>query len=303
MISHIGELAAFGTSVSWAIAAIIMEKSVRNVGVMAVNTLKVAFGTIYLALLAFLLNGSFFPLGLSSSSWIFLCASGVFGFVLGDYFLLNAYRMIGSRLSLLLMSLSVPLTAVGALVLWNERMGTWALAGMLLCVAGIAITVMAGGKLNERLSAEHAVSPSVYRKGVIFGILSALCMVVATLCTKAGATGVNSVSATQVRIFSSFVGFVIFALITRKSGEVTVVVKTGKGLGMIALGAVFGPFIGVGFLLFALQNADAGIVSTLSSLSPVLIIPPSVIFLKRRVSSGEVIGACLAMCGLALLFL
>lgn len=304
MVAHIGELAAFGTAVSWTIASLIMEEAVRRSGVMAVNTLKVAFGTVYLALLAFFLNGSFFPANVPLSAWLFLVASGLIGFVLGDYFLFHAYALIGSRLSMLLMAISVPLTTLSASIIWGEKPGRWALAGIALCVAGIAVTVTSGGKKDaSAASVSGDASRSFrYRKGVIYGVLSAVFNTVAMLLTKAGASGVDSVSATQIRIFSAFAGFLCFAIVTRKTAEIAGAIKIRRNLALIALGGIFGPFVGVSCLLFALQHAGAGVVSTLSSLTPVLIIPPAVLIFRRKVQFAEIVGACLAMCGLALLF-
>lgn len=301
MNAHIGELAALGTAVSWTIAALVMEQALIRVGVMAVNTLKVAFGTLYLALLAFLLNGQFFPTDLSLTVWAFLGASGLIGFVIGDYFLLHAYSLVGSRMAMLLLSLSVPLTALGALALFGERPGNWALAGIALCVTGISLTVMAGR--TGAAASENGRPRSAYRKGIVFGILSAVAMAGATLLTKSGAAGVDPVSGTQIRIISALFGFILFALFTGKTGEVTAALRHRTGLPLIALGGLFGPFIGVGFLLFALQHAEAGVVSTLSSLTPVLIIPPSILLFGRKVKPMEILGACFAVCGLALLFL
>jgi len=311
MTGHIGELAALGTAVSWTVAALIMERAVGKVGVMAVNTLKVTFGSVYLALFAFVLSSHAFPSGLAPSAWLFLGASGLVGFVVGDYFLLHAYKLVGARLAMLLMSLSVPLTALGALAVFGEKLGPWSLAGMAACVAGISITVASGGKRAQGGKSEQfdksahadAALASRYRKGVAFGVLSALAMAGATLLTKSGAVGVNPVSATQIRIGSALAGFVVFAAVTGKMGEVTAALRNRTWLPLIALGAVFGPFVGVGLLLFAIQHAEAGIVSTLSSLTPVLIIPPSVLFFGRRVGVAEIVGACVAVFGLALLFI
>ncbi|HKL85828.1 MAG TPA: DMT family transporter [Treponemataceae bacterium] len=310
MTARIGELAALGTAISWTIGALVMEQAVKRVGVMAVNTLKVAFGTLYLALLAYVLNGSFIPTNISGSAWIFLSASGVVGFVIGDYFLLHAYALVGSSLTMLLMSLSVPFTAIGAFFIFKEKLSYWSLAGILVCITGIALTVSAGWKKQK-----NEISPEKtddvqsqtlkrrYHIGVVFSILSALCMAVGTLFTKAGAAGINSVSATQIRIISALVGFLLFALFTGKVGEIKKSVHDRKGFSLIAVGGLFGPFIGVGLLIFALQNAKAGIVSTLSSLTPVLIIPPSIIFFKRLILPVEILGACCAVAGLAMLFL
>ncbi len=296
---RIGELAAIGTSVSWTIGALVMERSVRSVGVMAVNTLKVAFGGLYLTLLALWLNGALFPAAVPPDAWLYIGVSAFLGFVIGDYFLFHAYALVGSRLAMLLMSVSVPLTAIAAYLVFGEALGGMALAGMALCVTGIALTVMSG-KNNK--TDEHT-DGGRYFKGVVFGLLSGLSMAASTLCTKKGAVGIDAVSATQIRIFCACAGFMLFAMLTGKTGEIRSAIVDRRALALIAIGGVFGPFVGVGLLLFAIQNAEAGVVSTLSSFSPVLIIPASMILFRRKVSIGEIAGALIAVAGIALIFL
>lgn len=300
-MTHIGELAALGTALSWTLAALFMEHAVAKVGIMAVNTLKVAFGTLYLAVLSLVLTGSPFPSDVSSTAWLFLSASGFVGFVIGDYFLLSTYVYLGSATAMLLMSLSVPVTAVAAFFLFGERLGPWSLAGMALCVAGISVTI-ASGRKKKTYGADASSEGGFYVKGVFFGVLSAICMAAGTLLTKAGASGVGSVAATQIRIGSALLGFLVVAAFSGKMVEVKRAVQDRKSLGIISLGGIFGPFVGVGLLLFAIQHAEAGLVSTLSSLSPVFILPPTAFLLKRKVTAGQVAGAVLAMLGLALIF-
>ncbi len=301
----LGELAAFGTSVSWTVGALVMESAVRRVGVMAVNVFKVSFGIVYLCLLAFALSGRPFPLDVSFGSWGLLSLSSLFGFVIGDYFLFTAYALVGSRIAMLLMSSSVPLTALGAYLLFGETLGPWSALGMALSVAGIGLTVASGGgSAGERRSRLRSAEASVaYVKGVVFGLLSGLCMAIATLFTKKGAAGVDPLAATQIRILCALIGFLAFSCLTGKSREVTAALRDRRAMILMALGGVFGPFVGVGLLLFAIQNAGAGIVSTLSSFAPVLIIPPSILIYKRRVALGEMLGAAIAVAGLAILFI
>lgn len=300
-MARIGELAALGTALSWTLAALLMENAVARVGVMAVNTLKVAFGSLYLLLLSVALTGHPFPVGVGVSAWLFLGASGFVGFVIGDYFLLNAYILLGSATAMLLMSLSVPLTAAAAFFLFGERLGPWSLAGMTLCVTGISVTI-ASKRGNKTVPGDATAERRSYVKGVLLGVMSAVAMAGGTLLTKAGASGVDSVAATQIRIGSALIGFLIVAAAAGRFREVRAALKDRKALPIIGLGGVFGPFVGVGLLLFAIQNAEAGVVSTLSSLSPVFLLPPTAFLLKRRVTFGQSAGAVLAMIGLALIF-
>ncbi|NLK64704.1 MAG: EamA family transporter, partial [Tissierellia bacterium] len=49
------------------------------------------------------------------------------------------------------------------------------------------------------------------------------------------------------------------------------------------VGSVTGPYIGVVLSLVALQYTAAGIVSSISSISPILIIPASIVIFKEKV--------------------
>ena len=70
-----------------------------------------------------------------------------------------------------------------------------------------------------------------------------------------------------------------------------------------ALGAFFGPFLGVSFSLIAVKYTETGVAATLMALAPVFIIPPAILIQKERVSTRAVLGAIVAVTGSALLFL
>lgn len=69
------------------------------------------------------------------------------------------------------------------------------------------------------------------------------------------------------------------------------------------LGATFGPFIGVSLSLLAAQNTTTGIAATIMAITPILIIPPTLIFFKQKVSWKEVVGAIISVAGVSLFFI
>ena len=80
-------------------------------------------------------------------------------------------------------------------------------------------------------------------------------------------------------------------------------VKNGPAMKRIALGSVFGPFLGVSFSLLAVQNTQAGIAATIMAIVPVLIIPPAIIIFKEKPNWKEIVGAIITVSGVALFFL
>jgi drug/metabolite transporter (DMT)-like permease len=80
-------------------------------------------------------------------------------------------------------------------------------------------------------------------------------------------------------------------------------IRNKKGMLFTGIGSIFGPFLGVSFSLLAVQNTDTGIAATIMAIVPVLIIPPAVLIFKEKVNLKEIMGAMLAVGGVALLFL
>jgi drug/metabolite transporter (DMT)-like permease len=74
-------------------------------------------------------------------------------------------------------------------------------------------------------------------------------------------------------------------------------------MGYMTLGAVTGPFLGVSLLNMSIQRIPTGVAQTMAALVPVLIIPFVVFLKKERISWRAVIGAFVAVAGVAILML
>ena len=75
-----------------------------------------------------------------------------------------------------------------------------------------------------------------------------------------------------------------------------------KAISRISLGSLFGPFLGVSFSLIAVQHTSAGIAATLMSIVPVLIIFPSVVIFKQKVTFRGIAGAVVSVAGVSFFF-
>jgi len=69
------------------------------------------------------------------------------------------------------------------------------------------------------------------------------------------------------------------------------------------LASVFGPFIGVALSLKSVQLADAGVAATLMALTPVIIILPSWLINRQKITKLEIVGAIVSVVGVALFFI
>ena len=128
--SNIGELAALGTAFCWTIVAVSFESSSKKIGSLSVNYIKLVIGFIFISIYTFFTRGYLFPIDATSSNWILLSISGVIGFFIGDIFLVQSFIEVGSRISMLIMATSPPITALLGFFIFGEKLGLISIFGM-----------------------------------------------------------------------------------------------------------------------------------------------------------------------------
>jgi drug/metabolite transporter (DMT)-like permease len=109
-------------------------------------------------------------------------------------------------------------------------------------------------------------------------------------------------AATQIRAIAGIAGFVIIISMLKRWKSVFNAFSNTKTISRIGIGSFFGPFLGVSFSLIAVQNTSTGIASTLMSIVPIIIIVPSILIFKQKVTLKEVIGAIVSVLGVILFF-
>lgn len=299
--SHPGEFAALLTALFWTITALAFESASKRIGSLSVNLLRLLLAVVFLGIYSWISRGRFFPTDASLHNWGWLSLSGLIGFVIGDLALFQAFVLIGARVSMLIMSLVPPMTALISWVFLNEKLSLLNFGGMVLTLTGIALVVLGRGEQEEKGSSWVSINYST--KGLIFALLGAAGQAIGLVMSKYGMGEYNAFAASQIRVLAGAAGFVVLFFIIKKWALVGKAMHDRRALWILLLGAFFGPFLGVSFSLLAVQNTAAGIASTLMSITPVLIIPPAVIFFKERLLVKEVIGAILAVAGVAVFFL
>jgi len=293
---RIGELAALGTAFCWTITAVAFESASRKVGSVAVNIIRLVMALVMLGLFTYFRRGMFFPMDASLYSWYWLILSGLVGFVVGDLFLFEAFTLIGSRLSMLIMTLVPPITATLGWMLMGEQMSILNISGMLMTIAGIGLVIFQkhSGKGPKK---EYPV------KGLFFAFMGAVGQASGYVLSKYGMGDYDPFAATQIRVMAGIFGFTILISFFRRWKSVFAALPQKKPMLLMMLGATFGPFIGVSLSLLAAQNTTTGVAATIMAITPILIIPPTIIFFKQSVSWKEIVGAIISVAGVSLFFI
>ena len=294
--AHLGEFSALLTAILWVISGVFFERASKRTSSIAVAFLRMLFALVLISLLMWFTRGKLLPTDATPSAWLWLSLSGIVGFVVGDMFLFESYVRIGARISLLLMSFSPIITGILSYFIFGEVLQPMAILGVALTLAGIAVVVIMRGE-NNNLKLRH----DPY--GVFCGVMGAMGQSVGTILSKQGMGNYDAFAATQIRIIASIVGFTIFFMIGKHWQKLAVLIKDTYASLWTTIGAIFGPVLGVGFSLLAIQNTQTAVAAAIMSIMPVLVIPVNWVILKERIKWVEIVGALATVLGVFLLYI
>ncbi|MEO1337051.1 MAG: EamA family transporter, partial [Myxococcota bacterium] len=79
------------------------------------------------------------------------------------------------------------------------------------------------------------------------------------------------------------------------------VLRDGRRTAQVVFATFLGTYLGIWLLMISLQLTLTGIAATLSSTSPIFILPIARFWMKEPVSPRAIIGATIAVAGIAIL--
>lgn len=277
------------------------ESAGKRVGALSLNLIRLLIGLVFLSIYNAIVNDGFIPIA-TGYQWFWLILSGIVGFVLGDLFLFRAFILIGARISMLIMSLVPPITALIGWITLGEVLSGIEFLGMGICMAGISLVMLSGPNKGKTFSLKKGkMGPVVI--GSLLALGGAIGQAAGLVLSKKGMQDMDAFAATQIRIMAGVVGFLVVITLFRRWKNVQTALKDLKAMKFMTLGSFTGPFLGVSFSLLAVQHTDTGVAATLMALTPVLIIPPAILYKKEKIHLMEIVGALISVGGVALFFL
>jgi len=293
-MNYLGELSALLTAVLWSGTSLAFSAAAEKIGSLQLNINRMIFASVFLIATILLMGYKF---DLSDSQFINLIISGIIGLVIGDTFLFKSYQMIGARVSMLLMALSPAMSVVLAFIFLNERIPQLGIIGILVTISGVALVV-----LERNVNSKYKMT----KLGIFYGVLSAMGQAGGLIFAKFAFNEghISGFIATFIRVFSSVIIFLPIMLILRKyKNPYKLFSKDKSAFGSTLLGSILGPFLGITFSLIAIENTKVGIAATLMSTMPIIMLPMVKYIQKEKLTWRAIIGAVIAVGGVALIFL
>ena len=321
----LGEIIALGAVAGWTVSALAFETAAKRIGSVPVNTIRMVMAALILILINALRGLPPWPAGITAADFTWLIASGFVGFFIGDLLLFRSYLIIGSRMAMLIMSLSPPVSALLDRLVFGTLLTPWDAAGMILTMIGVVLAL--SGRTPGRPPSENPGPPPEKHPeekpgenpadgetrefpvretrpvpaGVLLAFGGALGQSGGMILAKLGMRGIDAMSATFIRSLGGIAGFLALVLFTGAAARIRAGLRSTPAMLRISIGALAGPVLGVSAVLAAMNHSPAGVVSAIIAVIPVVIILPSIHLLKDKVRIREVLGAAIAVTGVIVL--
>ena len=289
------ELAALGTALFVAFSNIIATPATRHFGPFAFNRWRL------LAALVVLFKVATWRSGWATMSSVNLLALGVsslVGIVVGDTAIYAAVVRIGPRRTAVLYSMYAPISVLLRFFLLGEQLDSAMIAGIGLVTAGIWLAIYyrdaTTGDSWEEVRGSLAAS-------VGFGLLGATAAAGAELIMRpVMAAGTDAPAAACVRIAIALIALSGLAAAPRFRALAP---PTTRMLAAASLAGALGIGGGMTLLLFALSAGSVGVVTTLASTTPIMLLPLLWLVCGVRPDWRAWAGAILAAGGVLVIFL
>ncbi len=313
-MTYLGELISIGVAFSWTATALLSEFGSKRLGNLTLNVLRMALALLFSLVLFWVVTSNPLPTGASPEAAGWMLLSGLVGYVIGDFCLFQCYIIIGSRFGQLFMTLAPLAAALMAWVSLGQQMRAMSIVAMLITLVGIGISIIGSGQRG-------GFSLRLPLNGVLFAIGAAVCQGVGLVLSKIGMDCYETqqppflleggedrlwlvpFSANFYRCIAGIIGFLLLLWFRDGMAPLRESLHDRKGLLVATATTIFGPFVGVGFSLMAVQYTAAGIASTLMAMTPIIILLPSYWLFHEKITWRAVLGAVISVFGVSLFFL
>lgn len=303
MNNYLGEIYAILTSICWAITSTAFEHAGKKIGSLSLNIIRLVFAFVFLIIYNGATRGLFLPLDANMATVKWLAISGIVGLVLGDLLLFEAFTRIGARVSMLIFSSVPPMSAIIAYFILGDTMTWIQIVGMFITLFGIAIVILTKGSdpTVNKIQLAHPLT------GVLLAFGGAFCQsagyIIGKVGVQSGIGNYDAFAATQIRVIAAILGFTVVVSFRKGWGNVFGAFKQKSAMVSTTIGSVFGPFIGVSLSLLAINYTSPGVASTLTSITPIILIPIAIFYQKEKLMLKEISGAFVAIIGVFMMFL
>lgn len=283
-----GELAAFASAGTWALASVLYAKALRDRPASEAVWFKNAIGGLVLAGLA-LAAGPAWGGGIPTTDRLpWLTVSALCSVLIGDLLYFVAIRRLGVGRAVILSLATPALTSLAAWPLRGEALGALAWLGVALIVLGSMVTELP----HLRRGKSDAL-------GLAAGVGCALAWSAGNLAMKEGIEGVGAISAGAFRLAVASLAMLVVGLTQRNALPALRRLGDRESWRRFAAPTLIGTVCGMMLYATGFKWTSSGAASSLGTAIPVFSVPLAWLLLGERPNVRGVIGAAVVLGGVA----
>jgi len=295
-------LAALGAGFCFAISPFFSVQAVKALGPTRFNKWRMLIVFFMLAAMGWATGGWRLDL---FDWWPTIVISSFIGIFLGDTLLFLGLKRMGPRRNSVVFALNAPITLFLGWLFLDEQLSFSVLLGTLIITSGVIVAIALGRARKQNHSLEETQGRLIVGVGITLG--SAFCQAVSLILIRpAMESGVDPIAGSAVRVGIAALclwslGY-FFSLKNKQQPQATASM-TPKIFLQITASGFLAMGVGMSLLLFGLKGGNTGIISTLSSVSPIIALPILWILMKQPPTPSAWIGAILVVSGTAMVFM
>ena len=301
-----GELIALATTLCWSIGVFPFTEATKRIGAAPVNQYRLLLAWIIIGVILFFANNlSLIELFQkpSNQQYFYLGLSGIIGFSIGDFCSFNSFKLLGPKLGSLYTTFAPSVALLIGYIALNESINIIGLIGIAITIAGVVWLTFS----KKDSEAAQLVGYTRNTKGIVYGIIGALCQGTGLVLSKIGMTidgdNLPTIHAVWIRLLFAFVAIFIVTIILGKLKQNSKPIFSNQqnNLPFIIFGTIMGPVLGVSLSLLAIQKLEVAVAQTIFALLPLFVLPISYVVYKEKITIQAVFASALALLGVLLL--
>lgn len=294
----IGQFLALFTALCWALNSTtynILGKSVKSSSLAHARSLL----AVPIVFVLMLFTEGLDILSISSQTLIALVFSGVTGYFITDVLMFYSYVSLGAREALVILTFSPVVSSILSNIFFDEVLSLRQWSAILLIIMGIIIMV-----LDEIVQSRGNRDKDKLIKGIICAVLGAIFQAISYIAARYALNDIGPISTNFLRNFSGLICFILISFLPKSTFRRDVLfIKDKKKFKQLLFAVVTGPVLGMSFQMLALRLAPVGIVTALSQISPLFMLPIDRIVFKKKISINSYIGTLISIFGTLLMFI
>lgn len=301
-----GELIAILTTLCWSLGIFPFTEAAKRIGAGPLNQYRLLLAWIIISVILFFFNDlNIIQLFATPQPYhyIFLGLSGIIGFSIGDYCSFTSFKLLGPKLGSLYTTFAPGAALIIGYVALNETINFIGIIGILTTIGGVIWLTFSKKDAYEASKIGYKRD----RKGIIYGIIGALCQGTGLVLSKYGmdyySEKLPTMHAVWIRLLFAFIAaFVVSILLGKlKSNSKPIFTNEKNNLPFLFLGTILGPVMGVTLSLMAIQQLEVAVAQTIFALLPLFVLPISLIVYKEKITLQSVFACFIALTGVLLL--